>query len=138
MSRLLPEIPQEDVVEGTWKGMARVSLKIGDLKVSQLGQMEDNMNAEFRVHVLNDQGIAKAKAIAESFDRLLDEILAINTNYGPEMALARTKLEEACFYCKKAMAIDPDHWKDPEAERKMIRQHSKRPVPIGTALGVQK
>lgn len=64
------------------------------------------MHKEFRVHILNDQGKAKARQIAASFDELLSKIEGIVGEPRPsrEMALVRTKLEEACFFAKKAMA----------------------------------
>lgn len=73
------------------------------------------MNKEFAVHMLNDEGKAKAKRIAEAFDRLLDELTTpaspddptILCPPGRETAIARTKLEEACFFAKKAMASAP-------------------------------
>lgn len=63
------------------------------------------MNHEFAVHRLNDEGMKKAKLIAESFDGLA-KTLSIVCNDGREMSICRTKLEEACFFAKKAMAID--------------------------------
>lgn len=73
------------------------------------------MNKEFAVHMLNDAGKAKAKRIAEAFDRLLVELTTPATPDDPsivcppsrETSLLRTKLEEACFFAKKAMASDP-------------------------------
>jgi hypothetical protein len=61
------------------------------------------MNKEFAVHMLNDAGKAKAKAIALTFDRCLDDLLHLCPP-GRELAIVRTKLEEAAFFAKKAMA----------------------------------
>lgn len=66
------------------------------------------MNKEFAVHMLNDGGRAKAQAIAQAFDGCL-EALAVLCPPGREMALVRTKLEEACFFAKKAMASAPEN-----------------------------
>lgn len=72
-------------------------------------------NPEFKVHVLNEQGIYKAKSIAIAFDNLLDflmnEITPPGTSFCREMAIVKTKLEEACFFAKKAMATKTDNQK---------------------------
>lgn len=77
------------------------------------------MNKEFAVHMLNETGKAKAARIAEAFDRLLVELTTPATpndgaenilcQPGRETALVRTKLEEACFFAKKAMASAPEN-----------------------------
>jgi hypothetical protein len=61
------------------------------------------MDAAFQVHLLNDQGKAKAQRIALGFDDLLMELKEIVPE-GRELALVKTKLEEACFFAKKGMA----------------------------------
>lgn len=66
------------------------------------------MNPEFQVHMLNDKGKAKAKEIAECFDRCLTG-LKLHCPEGRELALVKTKLEEACFFAKKAMANQPEN-----------------------------
>lgn len=76
-------------------------------------------NKEFEVHILNAQGIAKAKALAARFDELLDDLTGANTVGGftalasrfpsREMSLVRTHLELASFYAKKAMANDKEN-----------------------------
>ncbi len=63
-------------------------------------------NKEFQVHMLNDAGKAKAKIIAETFDACLDKLVEV-CPAGRELALVKTKLEEACFFAKKAMANEP-------------------------------
>lgn len=73
------------------------------------------MNKEFEVHMLNDEGKRKARAIAEAFDQLLTTLTLaegavesfVLCPAGREMSIVRTKLEEACFFAKKAMASDP-------------------------------
>lgn len=72
------------------------------------------MRKEFTTHRLNEAGIAKAREIGQAFDALLEKIERVcdaGTQKGPtggngrELALVRTKLEEACFFAKKAMAV---------------------------------
>lgn len=61
------------------------------------------MNKEFAVHMLNETGKTKAQEIAQTFDVCLEKLVELCPP-GREMALVRTKLEEACFFAKKAMA----------------------------------
>lgn len=67
------------------------------------------MNREFEVHMLNESGKVKAAAIALAFDECLDKLLRINPDPSREMSVARTKLEEACFFAKKAMASQSEN-----------------------------
>lgn len=64
------------------------------------------MRAEFEVHMLNESGKQKAQDIAWNFEMCLNsiEIICGAGSSGREMAIVRTKLEEACFFAKKAMA----------------------------------
>lgn len=64
------------------------------------------MNAEFEVHMLNDKGKELANGIATIFDKALDQ-LSTYCAAGREFAIVKTKMEEACFFAKKAMAKDP-------------------------------
>jgi len=74
------------------------------------------MNREFDSHILNEAGIDKAKKIAAVFDALLESLCPSDVRCGPalcppgrELSIAKTKLEEACFFAKKAMAIQPEN-----------------------------
>jgi hypothetical protein len=69
------------------------------------------MNEAFQVHMLNDVGKEKAREIAQAFDQLLNEVEALCSPSGREIAIVRTKLEEACFFAKKAMASRPQNQK---------------------------
>jgi uncharacterized protein YggE len=67
------------------------------------------MDPLFEFHRLNEAGVAKANAVASAFDellRILQEITAEEST-GRPFAIVRTKLEEACFFAKKAVAINP-------------------------------
>jgi len=67
-------------------------------------------NKEFRVNEINQAGLIKCKAIAQLYDDLLNELLlcGIFTDKRLE-AIVRTKLEEACFFTKKACATNLTH-----------------------------
>lgn len=72
------------------------------------------MKKEFAVHMLNETGKTKAAAIAEVFDTALTALEEL-VPPGREIAIVRTKLEEACFFAKKGMASDPKHGTDASA-----------------------
>jgi hypothetical protein len=59
----------------------------------------------FQFHRLNEHGIHEAQTIAEAFDTLLNH-LRILCPEGREFSIVQTKLEEASFFAKKAMAND--------------------------------
>jgi len=64
------------------------------------------MAEEFTVHKLNERGMAMAVDIARIFAdtlALLDDIVTV----GRERALIVTKLQEACFFAKRAIAFNP-------------------------------
>ncbi len=60
-------------------------------------------NPEFEVHMLNNDGKSLAIQIAAAFDLLLTKLQS-HCPPGREMSIVKTKLEEACFFAKKAMA----------------------------------
>lgn len=66
------------------------------------------MNREFEVHRLNEAGMEKAKLIASHFDTLLDALVTM-APVGRELAIVKTKLEEACFFAKKSIANVPEN-----------------------------
>jgi hypothetical protein len=63
-----------------------------------------DVRAEFATHNLNESGRTKAVSIARAFDTCLARLEELAGADGREMALVRTKLEEASFFAKKAMA----------------------------------
>jgi hypothetical protein len=77
------------------------------------------VNREFEVHMLNPTGVAKAKEVAEAFDQLLEKVFTLTSQTvapqtvtkSRELAIVRTKLEEACFFAKKALASLPENQK---------------------------
>jgi hypothetical protein len=67
---------------------------------------------EFTVHRLTGEGMVKAAEIAEEFSKLLDRVEVLVPQAGDnarELALVRTKLQEACFFAKRAMALHPKY-----------------------------
>lgn len=73
----------------------------------QFNDQDTSMHPAFEVHMLNEEGRAGAKAIADMFDSLLKGLQPIL--YDKRCAaLVTTKLEEACFFAKKALALNPD------------------------------
>jgi hypothetical protein len=62
----------------------------------------------FGIHLLNLEGRKKAQAIGEHFQLLLDWLKSVVPE-GREMALMKTKLEEACFYAKAGMSRHVDN-----------------------------
>lgn len=65
--------------------------------------MEPKIHQEFAVHMLTEEGKVKATQIANAFHNCLTE-LDLVCPAGREMAIVKTKMEEACFFAKKAMA----------------------------------
>lgn len=68
-------------------------------------QQTPKKNPEFAVHMLNDEGKSKAAVIQEAFDSCLNRLADVCMP-GRELAVCKTKMEEACFFAKKAMAIN--------------------------------
>lgn len=64
---------------------------------------------EFAVHMLNDAGKARAADIAKQFSVCLVNLEAIIGAGGREMAIVRTKLQEAAFFAKRAMAVQTEN-----------------------------
>ena len=67
------------------------------------------MRHEFTVHKLTDVGFEKATTVAKTFETALDKIEELVGGDGREMAIVRTKMEEACFFAKKALASRPEN-----------------------------
>jgi hypothetical protein len=67
--------------------------------------MDNIVNKEFQVHLLNEKGIEAARSVASIFDNTLI-VLGAHCPSGREWSIVKTKLEEACFFAKKALAND--------------------------------
>lgn len=72
-----------------------------------------SIRPEFDVHLLNPEGIEKARNIASAFSTLLNDVEAYCGKDGREMALVRTHLQEAGFFAKRAMAMRPENQVNP-------------------------
>ncbi len=68
------------------------------------------MRSEFAVHLLNDAGIEKAKIIGDAFSTLLDQVEML-VPPGRERSLVATKLQEACYFAKRGIAVLPENQK---------------------------
>lgn len=64
------------------------------------------INSLFQVNRLNEDGMKKADEIAYLFDGLYTKISKLCPVDGREFAIVKTKLEEACFYAKKSVALN--------------------------------
>lgn len=73
------------------------------------------MRPEFQVHLLNSIGIERAEAIGKLFSDTLDGIEAL-IPAGRERSLVVTKLQEASFFAKRAIAIDPNNQRTQKME----------------------
>lgn len=68
--------------------------------------MEPNeIRSEFTVHKLNDQGMSHAERLGVMFSAFLNNLEAMCGLDGREMAIVRTKLQEAAFFAKRAIAV---------------------------------
>lgn len=70
------------------------------------------MDPLFEVHRLNAHGLNKADRIAAAFDSCLRELVDMCPP-GRELALVKTKLEEAAFFAKKSMAAQLENQETP-------------------------
>lgn len=66
------------------------------------------MRQEFQVHRLNEVGLQKAEMLGEAFSILLETVDAL-VPQGRERSLVVTKLQEASYWAKRAIAVQPDN-----------------------------
>lgn len=59
----------------------------------------------FDVHRLNARGLARATDIGAAFEATLIKLEELCPE-GRALAIVRTKMQEACFFAKRAMAED--------------------------------
>lgn len=63
------------------------------------------MANEFTVHRLNENGLLACEELAKEFSNLL-AVVEGHIPAGRERSLVVTKLQEACFFAKRALALD--------------------------------
>lgn len=67
-----------------------------------------SIREEFQVHLINPEGIAAAEAIALALSEALDKVDAI-VPAGRERSLFVTNMQQAAFWAKRAIAIEPGY-----------------------------
>lgn len=72
------------------------------------------IRSEFAVHRLNPPGFLKAEQLAAAFSKLLNEIDELVPD-GREKSLVITKLQEACFFAKRGIAVNTANQEPPPA-----------------------
>jgi len=73
--------------------------------------MDDQIRDEFKVHLLNEQGIERARELALEFSRFLNKVEELCGASGREMAIVRTHVQTASFFAKRALAERPENQK---------------------------
>lgn len=68
--------------------------------------MPDGIDPLFQVHFLNAKGKQYAEDLATGFTALLRQVEGVAQD-GRDLAIVRTKLQEASFFAKRAMALNP-------------------------------
>jgi len=79
-----------------------------DTILSRLRSLKESQSNLFKVHILNEDGLTKARMMEELFEEFREAIV------GPlppsrEKSLFETKLQEASFFAKRAMAQLPEN-----------------------------
>lgn len=64
----------------------------------------------FKVHILNELGLEKAKQLAEQFENVLKYVEEA-AEPSRELSLFMTNLEQACFYAKKSICLTEKYQK---------------------------
>ncbi len=74
-----------------------------------------SIRAEFATTQLNERGTTKSDAVREDFSNFLDALgrLAGSEAGAREMAIVRTKLQEAAMFAQRAVAADPSNQAHP-------------------------
>ena len=70
--------------------------------------MAQAIRDEFKVHVLNKDGMAKAGKLAEAFSEFLDKVYKLIPE-SRARSIFVTKLQESSFFAKRALAELPEN-----------------------------
>lgn len=62
----------------------------------------------FAFHLLNETGKQKVQFITSSFDEMLNRLEETCPD-SREFSIVKSKLEEACFYAKKSVALQKEN-----------------------------
>lgn len=85
---------------------------------------------------MNSEGFVKAYLIRDAFDALMDKLEALCMPCR-EMSICKTKLEEAAFFAKKAMAINLANQECSEQVEETCADASTPPASIPVESGSQ-
>jgi hypothetical protein len=77
------------------------------------------MNGEFQAYRLTECGKDRAQQIAEIFNGCLEQLRSLCPE-GRDFVIARTLLEEACFFATKAMAKYPVNHEPSEEKNSLL------------------
>lgn len=69
------------------------------------------MNKEFEFIKLKNEAIRECNEVATLFSIFWDNLQTMCPP-GRELSLVKTKLQEACFFAKKSISLEPSNWKD--------------------------
>jgi hypothetical protein len=94
------------------------------------------MDPLFRFQRLNNNGHAVAGSVAKSFDRL---VTRLRKKIKPcrEVAIAEMHLEQACFFLKKAISVDPDNHYVTKKQQKILTAKDAKDAKEITGQGAQ-
>lgn len=97
------------------------------------------MADEFKVHRLNADGLAKAEKLAEVFDTCLGMVkMILNSVPSREQSLVVTKLQEASYWAKRAMAMQPGNQEGANPHSFTLPEdEGEDPIPYCTACGAR-
>lgn len=112
------DTPDGDRLGKVWRRNSRreaaIQIAVDAINQSPEGDSKEmSIRQEFTVHVLNAEGMARANRLARAFSSFLDEVEEICGAEGRAIAIVRTKLQEASFFAKRAMAENPGNQEDP-------------------------
>ena len=66
---------------------------------------------EFKAHELNDAGAARVADVRKLFSVHLNNVSSVVGEGGREMAIVKTKLEEACMFAIRAISVQRENQK---------------------------